>query len=131
MQSDWPSLEANTVEQIFHITQRSAWLDAQRDGHYRGDTLDTEGFIHCSTREQVVWVANQRFRDVDGLVLLVIDINQVKPAIRYESVEEGELFPHIYGPLNSDAVTDVVAFVQGSDGVFTLPADVRGADAGS
>lgn len=119
------------AEQIFHITQRAAWLDAQRDGHYRGDTLDTEGFIHCSTREQVVWVANQRFRKEDGLVLLVIDIGKVGPAIRYESAEAGELFPHIYGPLNSDAVTDVVTFAPGQDGMFTLPAEVRGANSSS
>ena len=113
------------ADQIFHITQRAAWLDAQRDGHYRGDTLDTEGFIHCSTREQVVWVANQRFRGQDGLVLLVIDMGKVEPAIRYESAEAGELFPHIYGPLNRDAVTDMVTFAPGQDGMFTLPPEVR------
>ena len=116
------------AEQVFHITQRSAWLDAQRGGYYRGDTLDTEGFIHCSTREQVVWVANQRFREADGLVLLVIDTGKVEPAIRYESAEAGELFPHIYGPLNCDAVTDVMTFAPGQDGMFTLPAEVRGAN---
>lgn len=116
------------AEHIFHITQRAVWLDAQRDGPYRGDTLDTEGFIHCSTREQVVWVANQRFQKQDGLVLLVIDTGKVEPAIRYESAEGGELFPHVYGPLNCDAVVDVVTFAPGLDGMFTLPAKFRPGD---
>src|SRR5687768_17360062 len=99
-EDDRPNLEANMAENIFHITQRAAWLEAQREGYYRGDTLDTEGFVHCSTREQVVWVANQRFRGQAGLVLLVIDIEKLEPALRYERAEAGELFPHIYGSLN-------------------------------
>ena len=47
---------------ILHICSHSAWNDAQIKGHYRAESLDTEGFIHCSTREQVVGTANLLFR---------------------------------------------------------------------
>ena len=106
---------------IFHITTPAQWQEAARAALYRGDTLDTEGFIHCSTSTQVVRVADARFRGRSGLVLLCIDSDKVRPEIRYEEGEVGELFPHIYGALNTDAVSAVLAFEPNSDGRFSLP----------
>ncbi len=109
---------------LLHITPRATWEDALASGRYEGDTLATEGFIHCSTQQQVVRVADARFRGRTGLVLLCIDPQKVQPEIRYEPAEQGELFPHIYGPLNADAVVRVEAFEPGPDGRFTLPPDI-------
>ena len=95
---------------IYHITSDQEWIKAERSGVYRGDTLDSQGFIHCSTAGQLVRVANQRFAGVSGLVLLAIDVDVVKSELRYEAAEADELFPHIYGPLNLDAVTKVLPF---------------------
>lgn len=106
---------------ILHITQRQEWEQAKLLKSYRGDTLDTEGFIHCSTPLQVVKVANTFFPNQKGLILLCIDSNQVQPEIRYEGVEEDELFPHIYGPLNVDAVFKVIDFDLNEEGKFELP----------
>lgn len=81
-----------------------------------------EGFIHCSTRKQVITVANARFRGQQGLVLLLIDTDKVKPEIVYENLEGGaQLFPHIYGKLNTDAVVEVATFKPGADDCFKLP----------
>ena len=81
-----------------------------------------DGFIHCSTPEQVVQVANLRFRGESGFVLLLIDPDKVKAEIIYENLEGGQqLFPHIYGGLNCDAVVKVAEFEPGPDGYFTLP----------
>ena len=110
------------MPQIFHITTPEAWSQATEAGSFRGDTLATEGFIHCSTRAQVIRVSNARFHGRSGLVLLCIAPERVGPEIRYEPAEAGELFPHIYGPLNLDAVTDVVHFPPEADGSFVLPA---------
>ena len=55
---------------IFHIATRDAWDEAARAGSYRADTLETEGFIHCSEAHQVAEVANIRFRGREDLVLL-------------------------------------------------------------
>ena len=108
---------------ILHITVGEQWEEALRHGVYRGDTLEAEGFIHCSTRDQVVGVADARCRGHGGLVLLVIDVDKVRPEIKYEPAENDEVFPHICGPLNADAVVRVVPFPPRSDGTFALPAE--------
>ncbi len=109
---------------IFHITQRQQWEQANLIGSYRGDTLDSEGFIHCSQATQIIKVANRFFPNQLGLVLLAIDSNQVKAKIRYEAAEIGELFPHIYGALNIDAVYQVINFEPQKNGLFELPPEV-------
>lgn len=106
---------------ILHITQHEQWQQAIVVGRYRGDTLDSEGFIHCSTPTQIIKVANTFFHNQKGLVLLYIDSDKVKPEICYEGVEENELFPHIYGALNINAVFKVINFEQGENGLFELP----------
>ncbi len=113
---------------ILHITTREQWEQAALIGAYRGDTLDTEGFIHCSTPEQVVPVANSLFRGQHGLVLLCIDPERVQAEIRYETPapDNEEAYPHIYGPLDVDAVVRVAVFEPDADGTFALPEDARG-----
>ncbi len=94
---------------------------------YAGDTLKTEEFIHCSTLDQVIGVANQRFNGQTGLVLLCIETDLAKTEIRYENLEGGKkLFPHIYGALNRDAIRKLVYLTPGEDGNFILPVEVRG-----
>ena len=107
---------------IFHITTREAWDSAGSKGMYQPEAFSIEGFIHCSTRDQVIQVANIRFRSQTGLVLLLIDTDKVKGEIIYENLEGGQqLFPHIYGELNLDAVVQVAEFAPEADGYFTLP----------
>jgi len=109
---------------ILHITQRQQWEQAKLNQVYRADTLDTEGFIHCSTPLQVIKVANTFFSNQRGLILLCIDCDRVQAEIRYEGVETEELFPHIYGPLNVDAVFKVVELKPDKDGKFELPTEL-------
>ena len=107
---------------ILHITQESEWLAAVSTGFYRADSLQTEGFVHCSTVEQVLGPANAMFHGQDGLVLLAIDPEQVGAPIVYEDCyESGQEFPHIYGPLEIEAVTAVISFPPQDDGSFVLP----------
>jgi uncharacterized protein (DUF952 family) len=114
---------------IFHITKGAAWETARAAGVYRPEMFPVEGFIHCSTREQVIQVANARFRGQAGLVLLSIDTDEVLPEIVYENLEGGQqMFPHIYGELKVDAVVHVADFPPASGGSFTMP-DMAGARA--
>jgi uncharacterized protein (DUF952 family) len=107
---------------IFHITTSSAWRSALAVGIYQPEMFPVDGFIHCSTREQVIQVANLRFRERSGLVLLFVDTEKVTPEIIYENLEGGQqLFPHIYGELNVDAVAQVENFKPDAEGYFTLP----------
>ena len=110
---------------IYHIATAADWARALRDGRYttstRGRTLAEEGFIHASTAGQVAAVANAFYRGVFDLVVLVIDPDRVVPSIRYELVA-GSSYPHIYGPLNTDAVVGTRPLEPGPDGEFTFAA---------
>ena len=109
---------------ILHITARQSWEQALQTGVYRGDTLESEGFIHCSTPAQVADVANALYTGRRGLVVLCIAEDEVQAEVRYERPEGGrERYPHIYGPLNVDAVTQVLDLTPGEDGRFQLPAE--------
>jgi len=113
------------VSWIYHIATRDDWERARRDGEYttstRGRTLAEEGFIHASTAGQVALVANAFYRGEPDLLLLVIDRAMVGPEIRYEQVPgQATPYPHIYGPLNLDAVLEVRPFGPGPDGQFSF-----------
>jgi uncharacterized protein (DUF952 family) len=111
------------MSHIYHIATRSDWEQALRNGSYttstRGRTLAQQGFIHCSDAGQVAGVANFVYADADDLVLLEIEPDRVRATVQYDDVPgEPAPFPHIYGPLNPDAVVDVRSFAPGPDGVF-------------
>ncbi|WP_353930676.1 DUF952 domain-containing protein [Okeanomitos corallinicola TIOX110] len=113
-----------TMKTIFHITEHQKWHQAQILNIYHHPSLDTEGFIHASQPEQVVKTANRFFKNYQNLVILFIDTAKVQAEIRYEFGEVDELFPHIYGALNIDAVYKVIEFQIGEDGVFYLPLEI-------
>ena len=111
---------------ILHIAKRTRWEEAARAGEYEAASLRDQGFIHCSTPDQVVPVADFLFAGQSGLVLLCIDERQLDAEVRYENLEGGqELFPHVYGSINLDAVVDVVPFDPQTDGRFRLPDEIQ------
>ncbi len=93
------------MKPLFHITTRAAWDRSQGAGEYRPESLASEGFIHLSTDEQWRHTLHRLFRDFDDLVVLQIDPSQLAD-VRLEAAD-GELFPHLYGPLATGAVTHV------------------------
>ena len=115
---------------IFHITPRTAWDEAQQRGEYRAESLATEGFIHCSTILQVLPVAENFYKAQSGLVLLMIEPTLLSSPLKWEApsgaspppgVPKGDPFPHIYGPINLDAVIKVVDLQKNADNKFILP----------
>ena len=111
---------------IYHIAAAADWARAVRDGQYTmstfGRALADEGFIHASQPAQVALVANAFYQGVPDLVLLVIDTERVASPIRYERVPGQDLpYPHIYGPLDTDAVVEARPFAPGPSGEFTFP----------
>jgi uncharacterized protein (DUF952 family) len=111
---------------IYHIATRADWERALAVGEYTRSSVDKtlaeEGFIHASQASQVARTANRFYRDVPGdLVLLVIDPGLLRAELRYDDVPGAELpFPHVYGPLNVDAVIEARPFAAGSDGTFAF-----------
>jgi uncharacterized protein (DUF952 family) len=88
---------------ILHIATRAQWEAAQQTGLYDGNTLRTEGFIHCCTPDQLMHVLIKHYPSAVGHVIVEIETEDVEPEIRWEG--DPEQFPHIYGPLNLSAVT--------------------------
>lgn len=117
---------------IFHITARTTWEAAAREGIYRAASLDTEGFIHLSTRAQVIPTANLLFRGAEGLVLLEVDPAGLSAELRYEApagpAAPGvpDRFPHLYGAMEAAAVVAVHELSPGPDGTFGLPTTLGG-----
>ena len=99
---------------IFHIIRRGEWLEALERGDYVPASLSAEGFIHCSTADQVAATAKRWYAGVADLVLLRIDTEQLAAELKYEAPRNGgperqhERFPHLYGALNLDAVVEVL-----------------------
>jgi uncharacterized protein (DUF952 family) len=109
---------------IFHITTRKAWEDARTKGEYTVESLASEGFIHCSTLAQVLPVADKFYKGQSGLVLLVIEPALLSSTLKWEppsggtpppGVPAGDPFPHIYGPINLDAVVKPLDFEPNPD----------------
>ena len=103
---------------MLHLTARKTW-DEQRNGsHYRPEPFETEGFIHCTDGEANVIAAGNRYYTSDPrpMVCLVIDDEKVEAEVRYEDPQG--IFPHIYGPLNIDAVIAVQSVDRKDDGTF-------------
>jgi glutathione S-transferase len=103
------------MERIYHLALASDWAAAQRSGDYRistlGRTLEQEGFIHASREDQWRDTLRRFYADVpEPLVLLEIDPSLLTCELRIDHVEAaGDSFPHLYGPLNLGAVTEVHA----------------------
>lgn len=106
---------------IFHITDRKKWKQFKENGRYIPESLDSEGFIHCSRGTQLEETANRFFSDHNKILLLVIDTSRLVPEVKYEEDSEtGETFPHIYGPLNTDAIVDKIDVYTEEDGRFKI-----------
>jgi uncharacterized protein (DUF952 family) len=111
---------------ILHITTEAAWKEAQAAGEYRPESLESEGFVHCSLPTQVTHVADWFYRDVPDLILLCIDPGRLTSPLRWEPSGDqfpGD-FPHVYGPIAVDAVVATVPWARGEDG-FELPDEIR------
>jgi uncharacterized protein (DUF952 family) len=104
-------------ETILHITTGADWATAQADGELVTPSLEEEGFIHCSTFAQLESTANRIFRGSGDLLLLDVDAAALTAPLKWErATDVGDEFPHIYGPLNLDAVVRTIPLPEGPDG---------------
>ena len=108
-------LKPNTTGQLLNATifHLATPLDAQAlsvNGTYRAASLDTEGFIHCCTADQLPGVIQRYYADAQNVVVLTIETALLKAELVYENTVGGEaLFPHVYGEINQEAVTSTEA----------------------
>jgi len=94
---------------IFHITTKKEWQAAQQSGKYESAALKEEGFIHCSEERQIADVLNRYFAGKSDLVKLAINTEKLTSPLIYDwSNAIEDTFPHVYGPINTEAVDNCV-----------------------
>ncbi|RPI34981.1 MAG: DUF952 domain-containing protein [Chloroflexota bacterium] len=106
---------------IVHLLPPPDWDAARNSGEYRASSLESVGFIHFSRPEQIVEVANRYYPDAPDLVMLWVNPTRLRDEVRWAQNADG-VFPHLYGPLNLDAVIAAVDFKPDADRVYrSLP----------
>ncbi|EGP09126.1 DUF952 domain-containing protein [Afipia clevelandensis] len=107
---------------IYKICSASAWREAERQGAFRGSADDKrDGFIHFSTASQLPGTVAKHFAGQSGLFLIAVDADALGDALRWEPSRGGELFPHLYGELDTGEVTAIHDLRMRSDGSHDIP----------
>jgi uncharacterized protein (DUF952 family) len=120
---------------IYHVVPLDEW-NAGADRPYAPASLAEEGFVHCSPDEEITLsVVNAFYRDSPRpLLALVLDEERLTATCEWEAaapapppgVAESTLFPHVFGPVNRDAVTRVLEVRWDEDGRAAGLTDVVG-----
>ena len=108
-----------TQRVTLHLTPEPVWLDQRLLNEYRPEGFDDEGFVHCTDDEDLMLeVANRYYKDDPRPFLLVdLDLDVVSALVVYED-DEGR-YPHVYGPIERDAVRRVRRVERAADGTFS------------
>ncbi len=107
---------------IYKICPAPLWQAAVEAGVFRGSEVDLrDGFIHFSTAAQVAETAARHFAGAGDLVLVAVDEARLGPALRYEPSRGGDLFPHLYGPLDPTRVLWVKPLPLAQSGRHVFP----------
>lgn len=92
---------------IYHICTQASWQAQNNAPEYIHSSLEEENFIHCSEEHQIQGVLERYFEGQKNLILLTIDKSKVQPKIQYDNAPNGEDYPHIYGPINKNAIVEI------------------------
>lgn len=93
---------------IYHVVLPEDWKKFEGKEFYEAENLDSEGFIHCSFAEQLDGVLERYYSGVAQVLVLEIDSNKLTSKLINEPSTNGEIYPHIYGKINRDAIMSVV-----------------------
>lgn len=112
---------------IHKIVPAALWREAEASGRWLGASVDlNDGYIHFSTAAQVQETARRHFTGQRDLVLVSVAAERLGDALRFEPSRGGDLFPHLYGPLDPAAAMAVTPLVSDADGVPRLPVPLPG-----
>jgi len=110
------------AQMIYHMCRGEEWAAAKAVGIYRGSSQDlADGFIHFSTKDQIVESARRHRSGQAGLVLISVDAALLGERIHWEPSRGGDLFPHLYGSLYVYESANVEPLPIGPDGLHVFP----------
>ena len=107
---------------IYHMCRAEEWTAATKTGTYCGSSQDlADGFIHFSTAAQIVESARKHRAGQDGLLLVAVEAERLGKRLKWEISRSGDLFPHLYGPLDPAESVSVRPLPLGPDGEHVFP----------
>ena len=89
---------------IYHIVTPEIWEKFKDETEYEAASLPAEGFIHCSFAEQLDAVLNRYYKDAEKVLILELETNKLTSELVDEPSTNNEIYPHIYGKINKDAI---------------------------
>jgi len=92
---------------IYHVVNSTDWDVQESATHYAPTAFEREGFIHCCTKAQLPGVLQRYYLHQSDLLLLHLDERKLEPTLIYEKGTNDELFPHLFGRINKDAVISI------------------------
>ncbi len=117
---------------IYHVCDGAAWRAGQGAGRYSGSADDRrDGYMHFSTHAQVRTSTALHRAGQTGLILLAVAVNKLGPDLKWEPSRGGQLFPHLYGDLPMDAVTETTDLPLDDDGMHRFPDGFPALEGGS
>ena len=109
---------------IYHLIDQASWDSAKSTPEHRAESLASEGFIHCSEdHDQSLRVANRLYSGRNDMLALAVDTQLLSSPLQREPSRSGDIYPHIYGPLNTNAVVKVHPLTLDTAGTFSALSD--------
>lgn len=92
---------------VYHIVLPEVWARFKDRDFYEAESLRTEGFIHCSFAAQIEAVLQRYYKTAEKVLILTIDTERLKSKPVAEPSTGSEIYPHIYGAINRDAIVEI------------------------
>ncbi|MFT4924224.1 MAG: hypothetical protein ACI8WB_000302 [Phenylobacterium sp.] len=113
------AIDHHQAQYIYLLAGQQEYDQALAAGELVRDSLQNEGFIHASPADQLSRVANKHYTNVANVLVLVVEQQRITPPVKWQPATGG-LYPHIFGPMNMDAVIEVQAIKKDEHGVFSI-----------
>lgn len=96
---------------MYHIATQTDWEAYQKKGIIEPESLKTEGFIHCSTDEQLEMTLSRFFSSFDSVILLEINQESLAKDLIFEDSYGHGFFPHVFRPILLHEIVSVTTKV--------------------
>ena len=120
--------ECRSAGVTYHLVPVEEWERHKDEAEYTPAAFDADGFIHCTNGlDELVAVGNRYYQqDPRRYLVLILNVSKIASPVRYDDPDQ--VFPHIYGPLNTSAVVGMLEVSRADDGTFlSFSRDERGA----
>ena len=106
---------------IYKICTKLELNEAKDKKKFEGSKKDlNDGFIHFSGEEQVKGTLKKYYSNEKDLILLKVETLKLDHLI-WEQASDGNMFPHLYSPLDLSNIVEEFEISLKDDGSHVLP----------